>query len=234
VRGVLRKLGFAEYGGDELALATVTCGALGWALCTLVHPLAALAALVPLSLVLWFFRDPKRAVPIEPNVLVAPADGTVMDVTELEETTFLKGRALRVGIFLSPLNVHVNRVPCEGEVAYLEARTGEFLPAYNPKAPERNTSQTLGLRQPDGERVLVKQITGVLARRIVCEAREGQHFFRGQRYGMIKFGSRTELYVPANGAYRVDVKKGERVVGGVTVLARRVAGPRPDEKVRGT
>ena len=223
MRGVLRKLGLAEYGGDELVLAGLACGALGWALHTLVHPFSALAALAPLGLVVWFFRDPERLVPREPGILVAPADGTVMDVSELDEPHYLKGRALRVGIFLSPLNVHVNRMPCDGVVEHLQYRVGEFLPAYDPRAPERNESQEVGLRVGEGERLLVKQISGILARRIVCEAREGESFTRGQRYGMIKLGSRTELYVPAGGGYAAAVQVGQKVVGGMTVLARRTA-----------
>jgi phosphatidylserine decarboxylase len=231
VRALLRKLGFAEYGGDEMVLAVVACGTLGWALYSLVHPLAAPVVLIPFGIVLWFFRDPERAVPAEADLFVSPADGTITDVIEVDEPAYLKGRALRVGMFLSPLNVHVNRVPCDGEVEYLEYRVGEFLPAYNPNAPERNESQALGLKLPDGSRILVKQITGVLARRIVCEAREGQRFSRGQRYGMIKLGSRTELYVPANGAYRVEVKVGEKAVGGVTVFVRKIAAAAPVENL---
>ncbi|MBI3829630.1 MAG: phosphatidylserine decarboxylase family protein [Planctomycetes bacterium] len=227
MRGLLRKLGFAVYGGDELFLATLACGALAFGFARALHPLAALATLPPYAIVLWFFRDPDRSVPGEAGLLVSPADGTVTDVVELDEPSFLGGRALRVGIFLSPLNVHVNRMPCEGFVGHLQYRVGEFLPAYNPKAPERNESQEVGLVSLEAERLLVKQITGVLARRIVCEARIGDRFTRGQRYGMIKFGSRTELYVPAGSGYEAAVQVGQKVVGGETVLMRRTRAPVP-------
>ncbi|MCW8129730.1 MAG: phosphatidylserine decarboxylase family protein [Planctomycetota bacterium] len=225
MRGILRKLGFAEYGGDELFLATLACGALAWALAVLLHPAAAAVAFAPYAIVLWFFRDPERTVPTDPQLLISPADGTVTDIVEVDEPGFLNTKAVRVGIFLSPFNVHVNRVPCDGMVAHLKYRAGEFLPAYNPKAPERNESFELGLLTLFGDRVMVKQITGVLARRIVCAAKLGDHFARGQRYGMIKFGSRTELYVPADGGFGVNVKVGEKVVGGETVLVRRVRAP---------
>lgn len=227
MRGLLRKLGFAPYGGDELLLATVACGVTAYALALVLHPLAALVALPPYAIVLWFFRDPERKVPNDEQLLVSPADGTVSDIVEIDEPQFLKTKAVRVGIFLSPFNVHVNRVPCDGMVAHLQYRVGEFLPAYNPKAPERNESFELGLATLFGDRVMVKQITGVLARRIVCIAQLGDRYARGERYGMIKFGSRTELYVAVDGGFEVQVKVGDKVVGGETVLVRRVRVPQP-------
>lgn len=225
MRGLLRRIGFAEYGGDELLIAGVACGALAWACATLLHPVAAVVALPPLGIVLWFFRDPERRIPVDAEILVSPADGTVSDIVEVEEPNFLGGKATRIGIFLSPFNVHVNRVPCDGYAAHLKYRVGEFLPAYNPQAPERNESMELGLATLDGGRLLVKQITGVLARRIVCEAQIGDRFTRGQRYGMIKFGSRTELYLPAGSGYAAAVAVGDKVMGGETVLARRTQAP---------
>jgi phosphatidylserine decarboxylase len=131
------------------------------------------------------------------------------------------GRALRIGIFLSPFDVHVNRAPCEGTVEHLRYLAGEFLPAYNPKAPERNEAVELGLSTPAGMKILVKQITGVLARRIVCVVRPGAQLARGARYGMIKFGSRTEIYVPLDAGLSPAVKIGDRVRGGETVVLER-------------
>ncbi|MCZ7648147.1 MAG: phosphatidylserine decarboxylase [Planctomycetota bacterium] len=220
---MLKRLRLAEWSGDELFLATVSCGALAWALGTLLHPALAVLPALPWLIVVYFFRDPERRRPAEPGLLLAPADGTVMDIEELYEPRFFDGRALRIGIFLSPLNVHVNRMPCAGVVAYLRYAAGEFLPAYNPAAPTRNEAMELGLLSTEGLPVLVKQITGVLARRIVCDARIGQVYASGQRYGMIKFGSRTELYVPAGAPYRVQVKVGDKVRGGDTVLLRQEA-----------
>jgi len=227
MRKVLRRLGLAEYGGDELALATIACAALGWGLFAVAGPAAAPAALVPWLSVLWFFRDPERRGPEAEEVLVAPADGRVADVQEVDEPRFVCGRALRVGIFLSPFSVHVNRAPCGGMAMYYRYAPGEFLPAYNPRAPERNEAVELGLVTPRGLRVLVKQITGVLARRIVCEARPGQVLARGERYGMIKFGSRTELYVPVESGYRAEVVVGQWVRGGETPLLRGEPVPAP-------
>lgn len=224
MRGVLKRLRLAVYGGDELLLALVACGLAAWALYTLVHPHAAWAALPPLLLVVWFFRDPERAGPDDPLLLLSPADGEVRDIEIVDEPRFFGAKALRVGIFLSPLNVHVNRAPCAGTVAHLRFAHGEFLPAYNPDAATRNEAQELGLVTPAQIKVMVKQVTGVVARRIVCEARMGQRLARGERYGMIKFGSRTELYVPSDAGFEAAVELGQQVRGGTTVLLRQKAG----------
>jgi phosphatidylserine decarboxylase len=215
----MRMLGLAEYGGDELLLATIACGFAALALSRL-HPLLSLIPAVPLAIVVWFFRDPNRSNDCSADVLLSPADGTVSDIVELDEPHFIAGRALRIGIFLSPFNVHVNRSPGDGTVRIVQYRSGEFLPAYNPQAPERNESATLGMVLDNGLRIVVKQITGILARRIICEAEAGDTLSRGQRYGMIKFGSRTELYVPVEALRETAVKIGDRVVGGATPLCR--------------
>lgn len=223
MRRVLRALGLAEYGGDELFIASVACGALACALYLYLTPYAAPLALLPWLLIVWFFRDPDRRLPDSQEAMVAPADGRVLDIQEVDGPAYMGGRALRIGIFLSPLDVHVNRTPCEGVVEHVRYQTGEFLPAYNPKAPERNESVELGMVTAEGLKVLVKQITGVLARRIVCVARVGTRLERGARYGMIKFGSRTEVYVPLSSGYRPAVSVGGRVRGGETVLLTRSA-----------
>lgn len=226
VRRVLRFLGLAEYGGDEILLAVLACAALAFAL-RLANPWLALVPLVPFAIVVWFFRDPERRGPDEPEVLLAPADGTVMDIEEVDEPAFIGGKALRIGIFLSPFNVHVNRVPCTGLVRYLDYRAGEFLPAYNPDAPRRNEAVCLGLELPNGVRLLVKQISGVLARRIICHAQPGDVLARGQRYGMIKFGSRTELYIPVHAVAVCAVTRGSKVKGGLTACCKLMT-PAPE------
>jgi phosphatidylserine decarboxylase len=170
--------------------------------------------------VVWFFRDPERRAAAPAAVLLAPADGTVADIEEVDEPGFIGGRALRIGIFLSPFNVHVNRAPCAGIVLFVGYKAGEFLPAYNPGAPTRNEAVTLGLQMPEGIRVLVKQISGVVARRIVCAAQAGDTLDQGQRYGMIKFGSRTELYVPLSARPRALAVVRDKVAGGQTPLCR--------------
>jgi phosphatidylserine decarboxylase len=224
----MRRLGLAEYGGDELLIALIACGLAAAALARL-HPLLAIIPLVPLAIVVWFFRDPERSNNCADEIMLSPADGTVSDIGEVEEPKFIGGRAIRIGIFLSPFNVHVNRSPCAGTVRSVEYLKGEFLPAYNPKAPERNESTALGLELANGLRVVVKQITGILARRIICEVETGEGLSRGQRYGMIKFGSRTELYVPIEAMGETYVKVGDTVVGGQTPLCKVRAPQKPEE-----
>lgn len=214
---LLRFIGLTPYGGGEIIGATLVfaalTGVLGW-----FFGLGAILCAVPSLYLLWFFRDPERRIPDRTDVLLAPADGRVQDIRQVDTPVFLNGPALRIGIFMSPLNVHVNRSPCEGTVEHIRHQSGEFLPAYDPKAPERNESVELGLSTPVGMRVLVKQITGVLARRIVCTSKPGQRLVRGERYGMIKFGSRVEVYVPLEAHVQLRVKLGDRVRGGETIL----------------
>lgn len=212
----MRALGLAAYGGDELLLCVIAFGATAWLLAHYIHPALAILPLIPLAIVVWFFRDPERRGDATENVMLSPADGTVTDIIEVDEPDFIGGRALRIGIFLSPFNVHVNRSPCAGTVQYSKFKAGEFLPAYNPNAPERNESVSLGLEIKDGVRIVVKQISGILARRIICEAHPGDPLARGQRYGMIKFGSRTELYIPLSAGPKPLIKVDDTVRGGET------------------
>lgn len=214
----MKSIGLTPYGGDEFLIATVACGSAGVAL-GLIHPALAVIPLIPFGIIVWFFRDPDRTGDTTDHVLLSPADGTVSDIVEVEEASFIGGKATRIGIFLSPFNVHVNRAPCAGTVKHVEFKAGEFLPAYNPEAPTRNESCAMGLERGDGIKLVIKQITGVLARRIVCPAKNGDVLARGERYGMIKFGSRTELYVPVGALGMVSVKLGDKVVGGQTPVA---------------
>lgn len=220
MRRLLRKVGLAEYGGDELLWALAACAALGVLLWRAAGVEYCWPAGLPMFFFLWFFRNPRRCPPEEPGVFVAPADGRVQDITEVDDPEFVGGKAWRVGIFLSPFDVHVNRAPCAGVVRGSVHRKGEFLPAYNPHAATRNESWTLCLEMDNGCKTAVKQISGVLARRIVCEPHSGDRLARGQCYGMIKFGSRTELYVPLSAECEITVKVGDKVRGGETLLAR--------------
>ncbi len=185
--------------------------------------------LVPLPLlafVLAFFRDPERQAPEGEDALVAPADGLVADIVEVDDPD-LRERATRIGIFLSVFDVHVNRVPCAGEVEAVSHRPGLCLDARHPQATEKNRAATIVLRRPDGRRLALRQITGLIARRIVCPARVGDRLARGERYGMIRFGSRTELIVPRAEAQELLVKVGDTVRGGRTLVMRlRAAGRR--------
>lgn len=215
-------LPIARYGWRELLACGVVLAAVAvvlmlwgrWAYATI--PIALLAFTVS------FFRDPERAVPAEPGVLVAPADGRIVEISHVNESQFIGGPALRIGIFLSVFDVHVNRAPCDGVVKTLSYRKGRFRNALVPASSEENESNSIGIEtaESSGKRVVVRQIAGAVARRIVCDCREGQSVQRGQRIGMIKFGSRTELYVPADAPFVPVVDVGQRVKGGSTILGR--------------
>lgn len=216
------RLPFAPWGMRELNV-------LGWPLVAVVIALVWLGgvwqwlAVVPaalLALLLYFFRDPARHVPDAPDAIVAPADGTVVEVTPLAHYDFLDGPAVRVGIFLSIFNVHINRAPWTGRVVETHYRPGEFLNALNPASAERNESMWIGLEEPAPpcRRLAVRQIAGLLARRIVCTLRPGVTVPRGEKFGMIKLGSRTELILPA-GEVEVLVRPGDKVRAGSHTVA---------------
>lgn len=187
----------------------------------LLHPGAAVVPALGLLFTLAFFRDPRRRIPAGEETLVAPADGRISDITEVSENGPLGEPAVRVGIFLSVFDVHVNRTPCSGVVRSTHYQPGEFLDARDPECPRRNERNDIVIeRPPRADRVLIRQISGALARRIVCALREDDRVAKGQRFGMIKFGSRTELHVPKRSLADVTVKVGDRVKGGETVLVR--------------
>jgi phosphatidylserine decarboxylase len=168
---------------------------------------------------IWFFRDPTRRIPDEPGAVVAPADGKIVRIEEMEEEEFIGGPATRIDIFLAVYNVHVNRASLAGEVRYLADRDGPYLNAMNLAAGAENKAKTIGFVAEDGGfRFVVRQIVGAVARRIVCDAREGERYGRGERIGMIKFGSRTQLSISKAAEFEVRVKVGDRVRGGATVL----------------
>jgi phosphatidylserine decarboxylase len=213
---------FARWGWRELNLY-------GWPLLgvTIVVALLAwpwrLAALVPgvlLALLLYFFRDPPRRIPTDLNAIVAPADGTVVEVTPLAEYDFLGQPAIRISIFLSIFNVHINRAPLAGRVIDMQYRPGKFLNALNPESAEKNESMWIGFEGLEVPRLrfAVRQISGLLARRIVCPLAPGQTVTRGEKFGMIKLGSRTELILPA-AAVEIKVRPGDKVRAGSDVVA---------------
>jgi len=164
-----------------------------------------------------FFRDPNRRVPPDPLVIVAAADGTVTDIAELDENEVLKTKTRRVGIFLSIFDVHTNRAPIDGRVIYRQHREGLCLDARRPECSEKNESMTWALENPRVA-IVVRQLTGAIARRIVAWAEIGDELKKGQRFGMIRFGSRTEVYLPL--AATVLVKVGDHVLGGSTIIAQ--------------
>jgi len=187
------------------------------------RPWAQLAAIVLTAAVLAFFRDPKRQIPDEPDILLAPADGKVTDIEPVPKTEFLEGPAIRIGIFLSVLDVHINRSPCAGQVSYIKSHSGKCINAMRWKAAsEKNQANSVGLNCPNhpAEKVLVKQITGAIARRIVCGCQVGDKLSKGEKFGMIKLGSRTELFLPVDDRAEVVVKVGQTVRAGTTVMVR--------------
>jgi phosphatidylserine decarboxylase len=170
------------------------------------------------AFVLSFFRDPERTAEGGEDDLIAPADGVVSDIVTLDDPA-LGEPSTRIGIFLSVLNVHVNRMPCAGEAIRVDHRDGGYYDARDKRAVEENEAATVVIRRPDGRQLGIRQITGKLARRIVCPVEPGNVYIRGQRYGMIRFGSRTELIVSNRDLGRVAVKIGDRTKGGHTLLA---------------
>ncbi|HEX7357439.1 MAG TPA: phosphatidylserine decarboxylase family protein [Ignavibacteriaceae bacterium] len=162
-----------------------------------------------------FFRDPERKVPANENIVVSPADGRVLFVKEVLDDKFLKSRAKMVSIFMSPLNVHVNRIPISGKVEYVKYIQGEYLAAFEDKASERNERNEIGITSSAGK-ILFTQIAGFVARRIVSELNVGDSVSIGNRFGMIKFGSRVDIIVPLN--WQVKVKKDDNVTAGETIL----------------
>jgi len=172
---------------------------------------------------LWFFRDPHREIPQGNGLYVAPADGRVTDIVEMDESEVTGQVMRRVGIFLSVFDVHVNRAPAAGRVVYTQARTGAFYDARNPAASTHNAARTWGF-DCDGRIIVVRQITGAIARRIVPWAMLGDGLARGAHFGMIRFGSRTEIFLPSEAAVAVAI--GDRVKGGMSVIARLPSGAR--------
>jgi phosphatidylserine decarboxylase len=166
---------------------------------------------------LFFFRDPDRNIPADRNAVLAAADGTVTDISEVEETEVLKAKMRRVGIFLSIFDVHTNRAPIDGRIIYRQHRKGLCLDARNPDCSEKNEAMTWAIENPRAT-LVVRQLTGAIARRIVAWADVGDQLGKGERFGMIRFGSRTEVYLPL--AANVSVKVGDHVAGGSTIIAR--------------
>ncbi len=173
-----------------------------------------------IAFALWFFRDPARHVPPEAKddaILVSPSDGKVMEIVEIDEPRLIGGKAKQISIFLSPLDVHVNRMPMNGTVVFSEYKHGEYLMAFDPKSSELNEQTYVGMTNSRGA-IIFKQITGFLARRIVNTAVEGKTYSAGEQFGMMKFGSRMDIIVPDGTT--IFVQSGQRVRGAETLLAR--------------
>jgi phosphatidylserine decarboxylase len=177
-----------------------------------------LASLLPFVLMLfmaYFFRDPERAIPKGDNIFVSPADGEVILIQNVDEGEHIKGSTLQVSIFMSPLNVHVNRAPCDGVVGSVVHTPGKFLSAFKHEASLQNENIAMLLNTKYG-RVLVRQVAGFVARRAVCRVKPGDTLKKGQRYGIIKFSSRLDVFLPKD--VDIKIKTGDKVKAGETVI----------------
>lgn len=170
---------------------------------------------------LWFFRDPSRDIPEkvkqDESYIISPADGKVVEIIQEVEKHYRKEESIRISIFLSPIDVHVNRSPAKGLVEFYEYVPGDYLVAYHPKSSELNEHSRIGVLNRYGK-VFFKQIVGVLARRIVCETKVGDNLEAGEKFGMMKFGSRMDVSIPTNS--EIFIQKGQVVIGGETILAK--------------
>lgn len=178
--------------------------------------LLAVPGIMLLCFTLYFFRDPERQSPKNENWLLSPADGRVLLIKNVYEKDFLKSEAVQISIFMSPLSVHVNRIPITGTVRFLKYIPGDFLTASNDKADKRNERNMIGLESPKYGKVLYTQVAGFMARRIVCRLNEGQWVQSGERFGMIKFGSRVDVIAPLG--WKPAVHQGQAVSAGLTPL----------------
>jgi phosphatidylserine decarboxylase len=203
---------FAKEGIPFIAVpagAKLLTGWLGWPVVACVGAIATLFSA-------WFFRNPARVVPQGPKLVVAPGDGKVIAIEEEFEPRYLKERSVRLTIFLNVFDVHINRVPCDGMVEDMQYQPGLFLVASKPEATLRNEQNAMMIKTHEGLKVLCVQVAGLIARRIVCWISPKDQAIRGERYGLIRFGSRMDTFLPMGTKLRVAV--GERVKGGETIL----------------
>jgi phosphatidylserine decarboxylase len=209
---------FAREGWTFILIsAAIALGMYGVALSRRSWPLWLLAFLLTI-VALWvayFFRDPQRTGERGARVAISPADGKVVMITQVDEPLFMKQRAVRISIFMNVFNVHVNRYPVSGTVAFVEHKAGKFLNAAAQNASLENEQASIGI-ESGSERVLVRQIAGLIARRIVTDAKQGDHVQQGERMGLIRFGSRVDVFLPTSTTLRVKV--GDATFAGVTVL----------------
>jgi phosphatidylserine decarboxylase len=219
-------LGFARWGLCELMMMGLPLLALvvGLLVIGLIFdsPILAYAAIAPaivLFLIVWFFRNPPRKVPTDPGLIVSPADGKVVEITHLDHHDFIGGPAVKIGIFLSIFNVHINRAPMRGRVIKLHYSPGKFISATDPESAIVNENLWIGFEELEApfRKFVVRQISGLIARRIVCDLRPDEVVERGHQFGMIKLGSRTELILPQDGL-KLNIKAGETIKAGMTIM----------------
>ena len=203
---------FAKEGVPFIGAAvgvTLLAGWLGWII-------VAVGAAILTLFVSWFFRNPSRVIPQGPRLVVAPGDGKVLAIEKEFEPRFIKDPSIRISIFLNVFDVHINRIPCEGIIEDVQYQPGLFLVASKPDATLRNEQNALMIRTVQGTKVLCVQVAGLIARRIVCWISPGDQAVCGERFGLIRFGSRMDTFLPIGTAVKVAV--GDRVIGGETIL----------------
>jgi len=230
---MIAREGFLLIGIGLVLTVLLLMGAVRWSN-ALFFVLSLIAGILTIFTV-YFFRDPDRVCPDEPNILLAPADGKVVAIDTLADAPFIESPAIRVSIFLSVFDVHVNRVPASGRVEYVKYNPGKFLAAYEDKASLVNEQTEIGMLSDNGCKLVFKQIAGIIARRIVCQLADGQQVGAGERFGMIRFGSRADLIVPVDSDIRVRL--GEHVAGGSSVigyLPERTGSAREEMKAQGS
>ncbi|GMU21071.1 MAG: phosphatidylserine decarboxylase proenzyme [Phycisphaerae bacterium] len=215
----------AVFGGTAAWAFYMVAAGYAWA-----WPIAILFMIVWLS-GLAFFRDPERQIPPGAEIMVAPADGKIVETALLDQHPQIGGPATRISIFLSVFDVHINRSPCAGTVRSVDYTPGRFLDARDPNSGTINEANTvvIELDDPSAGPVVVRQIAGLIARRIVCSVRPGDRVETGQRIGLIKFGSRTELILPGKDLYQPTVAVGDKARGAVTIVARRMTPAEAEE-----
>lgn len=215
---------FTKYGYSTLGTITAICISL-ISLSFLIQNSFVKFFIVSLLIVfllfsLYFFRDPDRVTPKKDNIIVSPADGKVLLVKNVTENKFINGESRQISIFMSPLNVHVNRIPIDGRVDYIKYYSGKYLAAFEDKASDENERAEFGISAKQ-DKILFTQVAGFIARRIIYKIKEGDSVKMGERFGMIKFGSRVDVIAPAS--WDTKVKPGDKVIAGVTILFERSA-----------
>lgn len=180
--------------------------------------IAAIVAMAATLFICWFFRDPDRVTPDTDHAVISPADGKVVFTGVVDSNPFLPGRCMKIGIFMSVFNVHVNRVPLSGKIVNIAYFPGKFMPADRPAASTKNEHNAVTLETATGENICFVQVAGLIARRIICFVKVGDVMTAGQRFGMICFGSRVDVYLPAD--VKLQVRNGDKVSAGTTILGQ--------------
>ncbi len=206
----------AKISPEGLPLIIISA-ALGWLLALFGFSTLSIIVLILTACLFFFFRDPDRNITIDPDAVLSPADGKIMSIKNIKETEFLNKKCVKISIFLSVLNVHVNRFPVSAKVLATKYKPGKFNLAYDADGSEENEKLSTFVQLDSGVKLLFSQVAGFLARRIVSKADVGDYYIQGERFGIIKFGSRMDIYLPEKSVLEVDI--GDKVTAGETILA---------------